>query len=172
MCVHTSCLPYEYPHLMLCSWQRTHWNPCNLWHLCHHCAKCWFPHGTRTITCASFNHIQLLSQHCAYQRWHLHLNIRCHYRPNVSRFISPILCNSRICCIGCNSSQGSSSQGKELSQLTPQWSIPPFNNWNLVVYTNMPMRFYMIVSMPFGAWKGQKTFIFLPWSFFFILITL
>jgi hypothetical protein len=46
------------------------WNLwCNSWHLCCHCAKCWFPCGMRTITCASFNHIQLLSStswHCVY----------------------------------------------------------------------------------------------------------
>jgi hypothetical protein len=38
----------------------------------------------------------------------------------------------------------------------------------LIAYTNMPMCFYTIVLMPFGAWKGQKVFIFLPWSFFFV----
>jgi hypothetical protein len=26
MCMHTSHRPYGYPLLMLCSWQRTHWN--------------------------------------------------------------------------------------------------------------------------------------------------
>jgi hypothetical protein len=29
-------------------------------YLCHHWAKSWLPHGTRAITCISFNHIQLL----------------------------------------------------------------------------------------------------------------
>ncbi len=39
-----------------------HWNPwCNSQHLCHHCMKCWFPHGIKIVTCASFNHIQFLS---------------------------------------------------------------------------------------------------------------
>jgi hypothetical protein len=77
----------------------------------------------------SFNHIQLLwsmSQHCVYQRWHSHLSQRCHCWPNASGFTSLILQNSRICCIGC-----SSSQGKELSQLTPHCSIPPLSNWSI-----------------------------------------
>jgi len=72
-CVHTSHRPYGYPPFTLCSWQWTHWNPwCNLQHLCRHCVKCWFPCGTTTITCISFNHIQLLlsmNWHCAYQIW-------------------------------------------------------------------------------------------------------
>jgi len=71
MCVQTSHWPYGHPPFMLCSWQRMHWNPwCNLRHLCCHCARCWFPCETRIITCASFNHIQLLSLtnwHCAYK---------------------------------------------------------------------------------------------------------
>jgi hypothetical protein len=100
MWVHISHWPYGYPPLMLCSWQWTHWNPwCNLQHLCHHCAKCWFSHGMKTITCTSFNHIQLLlstSRHCVYQIWYSHLSRCCHCRPNASRFTSPILCNSRI----------------------------------------------------------------------------
>jgi hypothetical protein len=76
-----------------------------------------------------FNHIQLLwlmNQHCAYQRWHSHLSQHCHCWPNTSGFTSLILQNSRICCIRCNS-----SQGKELSQLTPHCSIPPFSNWGI-----------------------------------------
>jgi hypothetical protein len=83
MCVHTSHWPYEYPPPMLCSWQRMHWNLwCNSWHICHHCKKCWLPRGTITITCVSFNHIQLLSltnQHHVYQKWHLHPSRCCHY---------------------------------------------------------------------------------------------
>jgi hypothetical protein len=69
------------------------------------------------------NHIQLLSLtswHCVYQRWHLHFNPHCHCQPNVSGFTSPSLRNSSICFLRCNS-----SQGKELSQPTPHWSIPP-----------------------------------------------
>ncbi len=31
----------------------------------------------------------------------------------------------------------------------------------------MSMCFYTTVPMPFGAWRGQKALIFLPWSFFF-----
>jgi hypothetical protein len=73
MCVHPSHRTYGYPPLMLCSWQWTHWNPwCNSWHLCCHYARCWFPCGTRIITCTSFNYIQLLSLmnwHYVYQKW-------------------------------------------------------------------------------------------------------
>ncbi len=79
--------------------------------------RCWLPCGTKTITCTSFNHIQLflsMNWHCAYQRWHSHLSSRCHCQLNTSKFISPILCNSKICCLWCNS-----SQEKELSKLTP-----------------------------------------------------
>jgi len=112
-CVHTSHQPYGYPLLMLYSWQQTHWNPwCNLRHLCHQYSKCWFPCGMRTITCTSFNHIQLISSmdwHCVYQKWHSLFSRHCHCRSNASIFTSPILCNSRICCIKC-----SSKQGKEL----------------------------------------------------------
>ncbi len=61
MCVNTSHQPYGYPLFTLCSWQQTHWNPwCNSRHLCHHYAKSWLPCGTRTSTCTSLNHIQLL----------------------------------------------------------------------------------------------------------------
>jgi hypothetical protein len=133
MCVHTSHQPYEYPPFMLCSWQRTHWNPwCNSRHLYHHCVRCWFPCGTKIITCISFNHIQLLSlmnQHCVYQRWHSHLNRCCHCRPNVSKFISLILHNSKICRLWC-----SSSQGKDLLQPTTHWLIPPFSNWSIWLF--------------------------------------
>jgi hypothetical protein len=134
MCVHISHWPYGYPLFTSCSWQQTHENPwCNLQHLCCHCTKCWFPRGTRTITYVSFNHIQLLSLmswHCAYQRWHSHLNRHCCCRPNANIFTSLILRNSRICYIKCNS-----SQGKELSQSTPHWSIPPLSNWGVWLLT-------------------------------------
>ncbi len=94
MHVHTSHRPYRYPLLMLHSWQETHRNPwCNSQHLCCHCVKCWLSHGMKTITCASFNHIQfflLTSWHCVHQRWHLHLGRCYHCRPNASGFISSI----------------------------------------------------------------------------------
>jgi hypothetical protein len=64
--------------------------------------------------------------HCAYQRWHSHLNECCHCQPNVTRFISLILRNSRIYYLRCNS-----SQEKELLQLTPHWLISPFGNWDI-----------------------------------------
>jgi hypothetical protein len=47
-------------------------------------------------------------------------------------FISPILHSPRICCLWC-----SSSQRKELSQLTPHWSIRPFSNWNVWMFTQI-----------------------------------
>ncbi len=100
MCVHTSHWPYGYPSFTLCSWQWMRLNPwCNLQHLCCHCTRCWFPCGTRTITCTSFNHIQLLlltHQHCVYQRWYSHLSRCFHCRPNANKLTSLLLCNSRI----------------------------------------------------------------------------
>ncbi len=55
MHVFTSHWPYGYPPLMLHPWQWVHKNPwCSLWHLyCHYQLPC----GTKTITCASFNHV-------------------------------------------------------------------------------------------------------------------
>jgi hypothetical protein len=106
------------------------------------------------------------SWQCAHQRWHLHFNQHCHCPPNASRFTSLILCDSRIC-----NPWHISSQRKELSQLTPHWSNPPFNNWQLTylgVYTNKLICFYKIVAMPFGAWKGQRALIFLFWLLCFV----
>jgi hypothetical protein len=68
-------IPFTLP-----SWQWTHWSP--WWssqHLCQHCTKCWLPHGTKTITCAYFNHIQFIlptNWHCAHQRWHSHPKLK------------------------------------------------------------------------------------------------
>ncbi len=45
-------------------------------------------------------------------------------------FSSSILHNSRICCLGCNS-----SQGKELLQPTSHWSIPSLSNWDICLFT-------------------------------------
>jgi len=60
MRVHTSHRPCGYSYITLCSWQRAHMNSwCNSWHLYYHCVRRWFPHGTKTITYTSFNHIQL-----------------------------------------------------------------------------------------------------------------
>jgi hypothetical protein len=60
MCVHTSHQPCGYSRFTLHSWQWAHRNSwCSLWQFCYHWMKCWFPHGTKTTTCASFNHIQL-----------------------------------------------------------------------------------------------------------------
>jgi hypothetical protein len=111
---------------------RTQDTICNQ-HLCCHYVKCWFPCGTKTITYASFNHIELLSLtnwHYAYQRWHLHLSERCYCWSNVIKFISLILRNSRICYLRCNS-----SQRKDLLQLTPHWSISPLSNWGIWLLT-------------------------------------
>jgi hypothetical protein len=127
MRVHTSHRRYGYPSLTLCSLQCMHMNPwCTSRHLCCHCAKCWFPHGAKTITCASFKHVQpfsLTSQHCVQQKWHSHFNWHCHCRPITSWFTSSILCHLRICCFWCDS-----SQRIKLSQSTPYWSIPPLNS--------------------------------------------
>jgi hypothetical protein len=87
----------------------------------------------KTITCVSFNHIQFFlstSWHCVYQRWHSHLSRHCHYRPNTSGFTSMILHNSKIWYLRC-----SLGQGKELLQLTPHWSILPFNIWSIWLLT-------------------------------------
>jgi hypothetical protein len=87
----------------------------------------------RTITCVSFNHIQLLSStswHCVYQSWHSHLSQHYHCWPNTNGFISPILHNSKICYLQCNL-----SQTKELLQSTPHWSIPPLSNWSIWLLT-------------------------------------
>ncbi len=130
MCVHPSHQPYGYPPFMLCSRHWMHSNPwCNSWHLYRHYVRCWLPRGMKIITCASFNRIQLLSLtswHHAYQRWYLHFNQHCHCQSNASRFTSLILRNSRICHLWCNS-----NQRKELSQLTPHWSILPLRNWGI-----------------------------------------
>ncbi len=72
----------------------------------------------------------LTNWHCVHQRGHLHLNQHCHCQPNASGFISLILWNSNFCCLWC-----SSSQGKKLLQLTPHWSILPFNNWGIWLLT-------------------------------------
>jgi hypothetical protein len=89
MCVHTSHWPYGYLTFMKCSWQQAHMNPwCSSQHLCYHCA--------------SFKHVQFLplrNQHCAHQRWHLHLNRHCHYWPNTNGFTLSILHHPRICCL-------------------------------------------------------------------------
>ncbi len=133
MCVHTSHRPYGYPLPTLCSWQQMHKN---LWynsrHFCHHCTRCWLPCGTITITCISFNHIQLLlsMNHHVYQRWHLHSSRCFHYWPNTSRFIFLILQNSKISYLRC-----SSSPKKKLSQPTPHWLIPPLYNWGIWLLT-------------------------------------
>jgi hypothetical protein len=112
MCVHTSHQPYGYSLLMLRSWQKMHWNQwCNLWHLRYNCMKCWFPCGTKIITCASFNHIQLFlltNRHCGVTKDGIRT------LTNIVN-VDPIWCNSRICHLRC-----SSNQKKELLQATPQ----------------------------------------------------
>ncbi len=54
----------------------------------------------------------------------------CPCQPNVGRFTSPILFNSKICRLW-----WSSIQGKELLQLTFHWSIPAFSNWSIWLFT-------------------------------------
>jgi len=85
--------------------------------------------GRNTFTFVSFNHIPLLlsmNWHCVHQRWNLHPNWYCLCWSNTNIFTLLILCNSKICCL-----QSNSSQKKKLSQPTPHWSFPPFNNWSL-----------------------------------------
>jgi hypothetical protein len=128
MCVNTSHQPYWYPPLKLRSRQWAHGNPwCNSWHLCYHCTRCCFPHGTKITTYIFFSHIQLLSstsRHCVHQRWYLHRSWHCHCRPNANKFTSSILRNIRIYYLRCGS-----SQKMELLWPTPHQSIPPFSNW-------------------------------------------
>ncbi len=122
-------------HMLHCAHGNEHirnsW--CSLWHLCWHRVRFWFPRGTKVITCTSFNHIQFLSstnRHCIHQKWHLHFSRCCHCQPNVSKFISSILHNSRIHCLQCGS-----SQRNELFQSTPHRSILPISNWNIWTFT-------------------------------------
>jgi hypothetical protein len=120
----------------------------------------------KTTTCIFFNHIQFFSStnwHCAHQRWYSHSSRHCHYQPNTSGFISFILRNSWIWHFFCGS-----NQRKDLSQLTSHWSIPPFSNWDIWIFTHRLMCFYMIVRMSFKAWKDQRAFIFLFGLLFFI----
>ncbi len=128
--------------------------------------KYWLPCGMKIITCASFNHIQFLSLtswHCVYQIWHLHYNQGCHYQCNISRFTSPILHNSRICHLRC-----SSSQGKELSQPTPHWSILPVSNWDIWLLTQTCWCVFTLLSQCHLEVERQKVIIFPLWSLFFI----
>jgi hypothetical protein len=62
----------------------------------------------------TFNFSHWQNQHCAYQKWNLHPSWHCHCQPNMSGFISPILCNLWICYLWYDS-----NQKKELVQLTP-----------------------------------------------------
>ncbi len=155
MCVHTFHQPYRYPPLTLRSWQQADENPwCNSWHLCCHYARCWLPCGTSRITCVSFNHIQLLSSmnwHCAYQRWHSHLNQCCHYWPNTSKFTSPILHNSNIYHFWC-----SSSQRKGLLQPTPHWLILPFSNWIIWLLTQTCQCVFILLCQCHSELKRAK----------------
>jgi hypothetical protein len=165
--VHTSHWPYGYSPFTLCSWQWGHKNPwCSLCHLCCHHARCWFPCGMRTTTCISFNHIQFLlsmNWHCIHQRWHLHLSWRCHCRLNASRFTSLILHNSKIHYLRCDS-----SQKKELSQLTPHWSIPPISNWGIWMFIKTSWCvFTWSCQYHMELERAKRPSSFLSWLFFF-----
>jgi len=100
ICVHTSyqcymCLPFISP------WQWVHGHPwCKLWHFCYYCMRCRLPCGMKTIAPTSFNHISLLSLtnwHYVHQIWNSHPSWCCHCQSNMSKFISLILCNWKIC---------------------------------------------------------------------------
>ncbi len=54
-------------------------------------------------------------------------NYTCFLQPHST----PLVDKSTLCyCLRC-----SSSQGKELSQPTPHWSIPPISNWGIWLFT-------------------------------------
>jgi hypothetical protein len=62
-------------HLLQCT--NDNKNICSSQHFCCHCLICWLSCGMRTITCTSFNHVQLFSfinPHCVHQRWKSHFN--------------------------------------------------------------------------------------------------
>jgi hypothetical protein len=126
VCAHIP-LTFWVPTFYVVFMATAHRNPwCNSRHLCCHCAGCWFPHGVRTTTCASFKHIQLYPLtiwHCVHQKWHSHLRRHCHCQPNTSEFTSLILCHLKICCFQCGSSQRT-----KLLRPTPYQSIPPFSS--------------------------------------------
>jgi hypothetical protein len=164
MCVYTSHQPYRYPSFTLCSWQQTHWNLwCNSQHLCCHYAICWLAHGTKKFTCNSFNHIKFLSL----TSWHC-VHPRC-----IRTLIDIVITNPTRTdlFLWSYATQGlvasNATQAKEKNYNNQHLTNIPLFKY-LVVYTNMLMCFYMIVSMPFGAWKGQRALIFLLWSFFSI----
>ncbi len=84
-------------HLLCCAHaNRNPW--CSSQHLCCHCTKCWLPRAAKITTCVSFKHVQLLlsmNWHCVHQRWHSHLNWRCHCRPNVGAHLFPRSCTAQ-----------------------------------------------------------------------------
>jgi hypothetical protein len=52
------------------------------------CMRCWLPHGMRTTTCVSFNHVQflsLMSRHCVHQKCNLDLSWRYHCQNQCER---------------------------------------------------------------------------------------
>jgi len=147
-CVHTSYQPYGHPPLTLCSWQWAHKNPwCNSWHLCCHYAGCWFPHGVRTTTCASFKHIQFLSstnQHCVHQRWHFSWHYHC--RPNTSDLLRQSCATQ-----GFASLMQFKPKNKIITTDTPLINSSPEQWRYLDVYISKWMCSYTIVPMPFGV---------------------
>jgi hypothetical protein len=51
---------------------------------------------------------------------------QCYCWPNMNGCTSPILCNSKICHLQCNS-----NKRKEISQPIPHQSNPPLSNWSI-----------------------------------------
>jgi hypothetical protein len=146
MCMHTSHRPYACLPRTLRSWQRTNGNP---WCVVHDTfvaivRDVGFHVGREQLHVLLSIMFQLLSSslswHCAHQKWHPHFNQQCHCPPNASGFTSLILCNSRIC-----NPWHDSSQRKELSQLTPHWSIPPFNNW--CIWVSIQASWYVFTQL-------------------------
>jgi hypothetical protein len=69
-CVFTHPIDLMGIHLLHCA--NGNKNICSSQHFCRHCVRNWLSCGMRTITCISFNNVQLFSfinPYCAHQRW-------------------------------------------------------------------------------------------------------
>jgi hypothetical protein len=152
---------------MLCSWQWTYWNPwCNLWHLCAIARDAGFHVGLEQLHAfpsTTFN---------SFCRW---VDIVLS-KDDIRTLVDVVIVDStwtdlfprsyaiqRFIALDAVQAKERSYYNQHLTNqiLTEQLKY-------LVAYTNMLICFYTTVLMPFGAWRGQKAFIFLPWSHFFI----
>jgi hypothetical protein len=74
-CVSTHPIDFMGIHLLHCA--NGNKNMCSLQHFYCHCLRCWLSCRMRTITCISFNHVQLLwfiNPHYVHQRWNSYFN--------------------------------------------------------------------------------------------------